>query len=247
MPEQPVQAQFIPNPMHPGATPVLPVYDAGRPRRGRVLTFVCVVLIGASVTFGYATSREKVYKSSATLRVGAPASASTDRSDAPSSSTSRPAQTLLSRPILSQVLDRLSRRLTVNDLSASDAPDRTAALRNMVTVNEAANARLLELSASGSNKELLPQIVNAWLDVYLEHDEELRSKEDDSTELALASEQAVLERRIDAKRQEVEGFKRSHDIQSMQREDNVVTSRLRGLNVRFSVSRSPTTTTYGSF
>lgn len=230
MSERTAQATFVPNPIHAGSAAAGPWQDSRGRRSRRALTFLCVFLAGAAVTFAYAATREKIYQSSATLRVYAPPAGAADTDGVSGSSTSRPAQALLSRPILSEVLDRLPRELTVSDVTDAATPDRTAALRKMVTVGESADANLIELSASGSDRELLPQIVNAWLDVYLEHDEKLRSKEGDSVALVLAAEQAVLQERIDAKRGEVEAFKRDNDIQSMQREDNIVSSRLRGLN-----------------
>ncbi len=224
------QGNFSPNPI-PAGSAAAGLLQEPRGRSGRRgLTFLCVLLAGLAVTFVYAATREKIYQSSATLRVYAPPGGAADTDGVSDRSTSKPAQLLLSRPILSNVLLRLPRNLTPSNLTDAPTPDRTAALRQMVTVRESADANLIELSASGSDRELLPEIVNAWLDVYLEHDEALRSKEDNSAALALAAEQAVLQQRINAKREEIEAFKQDNDIQSMQREDNIVSSRLRGLN-----------------
>ena len=84
-------------------------------------------------------------------------------------------------------------------------------------------------NARGPNKQLLPQVVNAWLDEYIQHENTHRTNSDDALDSALASERTVLQRRIETKRGEVEAFKRDHDIQSMQRDENVVSARLRGL------------------
>jgi uncharacterized protein involved in exopolysaccharide biosynthesis len=201
------------------------------------LTFVCAFIAGIVGTAGYLHTRPKVFQSTATILVHPEPTRAAEAVAQRTGATAAPAQTALSRPLLVQLLERLPPDVREDGIPTGDAPDRVAALRVMLGVVEVAEANMLELSARGPDPDRLQQIVGHWVEVYLEHDASLRSKTQDSTDRELSSELGVLEQRIEEKRNALETFRQRHDIQSMQREENVVASRLAGLNATLNKAR----------
>ncbi len=86
-----------------------------------------------------------------------------------------------------------------------------------------------ELQAQGTNREILPRLVNTLTDVYREQLAAAYKKSVGSGNTELRDEIHVLDRQVAAKRQEVEAFRARYDIVSAERAENQLLSTVKGL------------------
>jgi uncharacterized protein involved in exopolysaccharide biosynthesis len=105
-----------------------------------------------------------------------------------------------------------------------------AGIEGMLTVVPVDDTDMVEMSAEGSEREVLPTLVNSWIDVYLD----IRAGEVDRrkahTLQQVEDELAGLDAKLQEARTALDAYRRQHDIISSQREENEVLARLDGLN-----------------
>lgn len=103
-------------------------------------------------------------------------------------------------------------------------------LRAQLSVSAVAQTNLLTLSAEGSQPLFLQKAVNAWIAAYLKSRSDYVSNVSDQLNTTLQGELQRIAQQISAKRQEIDGFRLNHNIQSDDSADNQAHARLQGLN-----------------
>lgn len=207
--------------------PFLPT-PAGRANRRRLLVFLGVFVAASVISLSYTFLRPAEYRAAARLNI-TPA-APLEPAAGPAAESAKPLLTevevLVSRPVLEQAAARLGRGGL--DLSAF-GPDPVAGMKSALDVTPVSGTNVVELAARGPRPDLLAATVNSVVEVYRE---QLANAYRSSTSESLAQvgeEIAKLEARVAEKRREVEAFRLRHNIVSLEREENQVLSRVRGL------------------
>ena len=117
-------------------------------------------------------------------------------------------------------------RLEAEGYDGLDAAD----IKHQLSVQAVADTNLVAMTAQGTDAELLPRILNTWIDVYLEaraadieqiSGHTVRLIHDELEQLALKLEQA---------RTDLAAFRDSHEIISEERNENEALARLNGLH-----------------
>lgn len=143
-------------------------------------------------------------------------------------------QTLTSSALLDQVSEQLSQPTP----RAGDKIISADALQGMLSAVPVAGTSVIELRGEGSNRELLPQILNAWIDVYRQRHGDAY---DQFSELTLDEARNVdtqLQQKLTAKRQALDQFRKKFDIVSQERDDNQALAQLKSLNTALSEARN---------
>jgi succinoglycan biosynthesis transport protein ExoP len=227
MPVQPPPIEFLPNSSAAHELPPSPDADTPPQQAGRrPLLFAFVFLVCLSVSLAYVWLREPVYQSTAALLTVAPTEIDQEEARASVQHVAMQRQTLLSVPLLEATLRRL------NENAAPEAPIQTTLdeLRTMLSVESVEDTNVVELRARGPRPAVLAPVVNAWIDAYQRLREQSARESKDTTSVALEEEFEQLGRRIEAKREALDRFRREHDILSKNDADNQAMARLTGLN-----------------
>jgi uncharacterized protein involved in exopolysaccharide biosynthesis len=188
-------------------------------RNPRVRIFLAVFLASLAAGLVYIYSRPAVYVSTARLQVEAAAGEEGDKAMLIT------AQTLVSHAVLEKVAQKAP-------------PASPEALRSMLVATPVPGTNVVELRGEGEERERLPRILDAWLDVWRETQATAR---DESSQAAVGDARAGLDqlgRDLAAGRKELEEFSRKFDIVSLERDENQVTARLKGLNTALNDARN---------
>ena len=143
-------------------------------------------------------------------------------------------QTLTSSTLLDQVGARLSQPAP----RAGDKIISANALQGMLSAVPVAGTSVIELRGEDSNRELLPQILNAWIDVYRQRHSDAY---DQFSDLALDEARSVdtqLQQKLTAERQALDQFRKKFDIVSQERDENQELAQLKSLNTALSEARN---------
>lgn len=222
----------------------------------RIRIFVPVFAIACVASLAYDFSRPAVYVSSARLQVEVPPGSGRLKVEVPpgrgrakgevrpgqrqvdkgESSTAllTEAQALTSGAVLEQVLQQVTR----SSPEAAGAIGSVEALQRMLSVAPVSGTNVIELLGEGSNRELLPRIVKAWIEVYQQAHLSAHGQSSEAALVELQSADKQLRQKLADKRRELEQFRRKHDIISLEREENQVMARLKGLNTALSDART---------
>ena len=141
-------------------------------------------------------------------------------------------QVLISTPILTKILDRLEE----NEHLINTPYNRLSKLIRILEVMPTENMNVLKLSANGKNRELLPLLVNTWIDVYLESYSDLEKLSFNSANTELNQQVNELEHKVEEKRLELEQYREKYDIVSVERAENWTPERFKGLMEAFKKS-----------
>ena len=222
----------------------------------RTRIFVPVFAIACLASLAYVFSRPAVYVSSARLQIEAPPDSGGLRVEAPPGSGRvkgevRPGQRQVEKgdnaPALlteaqaltsGAVLDQVLQRVIHSSPEVSGAIGSVEALQRMLSVAPVSGTNVIELRGEGSNREVLPQILKAWIEVYRQAH---LSAHGQSSEAALAELQNAdqqLRQKLTDKRRELEQFRRKYDIISLEREENQEMAQLKGINTALNDARS---------
>ncbi|MEE4277929.1 MAG: hypothetical protein V2I82_05615 [Halieaceae bacterium] len=189
-------------------------------RRRRV--FLCVALPLLLAGMLYTALQPAVYESTATVLMSAPTAIDEQMLEADIQGVAIQRRTLTGSEITRAVAERIAGDFG-RDIDL-------LALRRMLKVQPVPETNLLELAATGDERELLPTLVESWIDVYTG----VRSRDiQQRKEQTLAEVQGELDGladRLVAARQALEDYRDEHEIISMERQENAVLSRLDGLN-----------------
>jgi polysaccharide biosynthesis transport protein len=220
--------------------------------RRRLLVFLGVFAPACVVSLSYTFLRAPEYRALSILKI-------IPGSDAPrpiETVTGQPAeqvaesakpfltevQVLTSRPVLEETITRLAR----NGYDVSSlGPDPVAGMQSTIQVSPVSGTNVVEMAAVGAQAELLAPLLNTTVEAYREH---LAAAYRDSTSQVLADadeETQKLEYSVAEKRHEVEMFRIQHDIVSLEREENQVLSRVRGVATSLNTANERVATAEG--
>ncbi len=190
----------------------------------RPLLFVLVFLASLAGSLAYVWLREPLYQTAASVLTVAPPEIDQSKSEANVQHVAMQRQILLGMPVLQEIQRRL------NEMDSRVPGHLTASvLRDMLSVEPVPETNLVELRARGPNPGELALVANAWIDAYQEFRERFVRENKASTSAALEEEFEQLGRKIEAKRRELDDFRRAHDILSKRDTDNQAMARLNGL------------------
>ena len=204
-----------------------------KPEGARVRVFLVLFLAAAAAGLTYTFARPPVYRSEASIAVlgpgarvgvaaGQPASAAA-HDTAESAVLLAEVRRLLGAPMLGAVQDALRTRLP-------DAAITPEALQEMLSTELVASSNVIELRAEGRPPATLPVVLQAWIDAFVA-ERTSRGQSEGSSERAEAEAQLrSFEQRLADKRQQLDAFRTMHDIVSLEREENEVSARIKGLN-----------------
>jgi uncharacterized protein involved in exopolysaccharide biosynthesis len=217
--------EYLPNPAHeaglrPDAEPFR------RTGRRRLWLFAGVFLASLAGSLAYVWLREPVYQAAASVLTVAPADIDQPETAANAQHVSVQRQLLLGLPMLEEI------RQVLQALGAPGNPPVPSIddLHDMLSVEPVADTNLVELRARGSDPELLARAVNAWTSAYQKLRERSVRTVKVNTSTALDDEFRELGRRVEAKRRQLDDFRRRYDIVSKRDTDNQALNRLSGLN-----------------
>jgi len=197
--------------------------------KSRLFIFSIVFLFSSLLSLFYVYSRPALYKSYATLLTVAQTAIDQHSSDADVQHVAIQRQILTGQELLAETLLRLKK----NHAQIISQSLSIAEIRHLLSVQTVPETNLVELAATGYQREIFVPLINTWIDIYLEkRAEEIRQTTGLTLE-ALQQELTGLEDKILIKRSELEHFRKINDITSLGREnifENQSLARFKGLN-----------------
>jgi polysaccharide biosynthesis transport protein len=193
-------------------------------RSRRFLIFFFSLLVSASISLAYVFSQPAVYLSYASLLTVAKTAIDQQSPQADIQHVAIQKQILLGPEILAETARRLQQMQGINStLTVAD-------IRQLLTVNAEADTNLVEMTAEGPDPEILPLLINTWIEAYLSASKKEVVRSTDSATLSLRDELDNLTENINAKRNELDQYRRKNNITSTGRDENEALARLKGLN-----------------
>ena len=205
------------------ASPAPPEFRANNSNRRRIAVFSTVFLVGCALSAAYAIFRPAEYRAVARLEIASPANALAENRR---KSFLTEVQVLTSRPVLDQTMARLGNS---DEVSKDLGPDPVQGLGRMLSTERVEGTQVVRVQAQGTDRELLPRLVNTLTDVYREHLASAYKTSVGSGNTQLRDEIRLLDQQVAAKRQEVEAFRARYDIVSAERDENQLLSTVKGL------------------
>ncbi len=199
------------------------------PRNARLILFVSTFLISLTLGLIVNYARPAVYSSHAVLLTTSATAVDQESMDMDYQHVAIQKQKLLGAELLTETLIRLKALTDRPELSQLKPLD----IQGMLSVEEVEGTNLLNMRANGDNPEILPIIINTWIDVYLEARALSVEHASTTTVNQIDTELLELDTKIRQARFELDAFRREHDISSMSREENELPARLRGLTDSF--------------
>ncbi len=203
--------------------------DQGRGRRWKV--FFAVLLLAAAIGVTIVYSRSPIYRASASVLTVKPKAVDRRSEEADIEHVAIQGRLLLGE----ELLGRVSQRLAEEGDDGIAGVDR---LRGILTVVPVPETNLLELRAEGEFPEQLQRAVNRWAESY----EVFRLEEIEAatgrTTAELEDQQEQLLAKIEKARTELLEFRETHDIVSLERDENRSLSALKGLNDSLNKARA---------
>jgi uncharacterized protein involved in exopolysaccharide biosynthesis len=198
-------------------------------RRRRILSFAAVFLPTLAVSLIYLFTRAPEYRSSARLEI-IPGSIARpqngDLSDDPSKGFLTEIQVLTSRPLVETAAESLK---DSGGLPPDLGGDPIDSLQQMLSTDSTAGTNVVELQAEGPARTFLPRLVNGVVDAYQARLENTYKALAANADAGVSEELRLLDQKVAAKRAEVDAFRARYDIVSLERDENQVLSRVKGL------------------
>lgn len=163
-----------------------------------------------------------VYRSNATVLMSAPATFDAVETQADIQKVAIQRAILLGKDITEQLLIKLQGL----GFSVVDA----TYLNDALNVDPLPETNLIEMSAQSADSDMLPTIVNSWIDVYIAMRALDIEQSKTQTEQQVTEELESLAVKIEAARDTLERYRTDNQIVSVKREENDVLARLDGLN-----------------
>ena len=195
-------------------------------RSHRFIIFVIVFLVSAIISLTYNYSRPAIYRSSATLLTSAMTAIDRKSNVADIQHVAIQKQILLGHELVAETLSRIKASTTSDAVLKLTPTD----IQYLLNVQPVAETNLVEISAEGTDPEFLPQLINTWIDVYLDTRAEEIKKLTGNTTSVIEGELKGLAEKINSARAELETFRKTNDITSTGRVENEPLARLNGLN-----------------
>jgi len=191
-----------------------------------IVTFLVSLMIGIIINY----SRPAVYISNATLLTSAATAVDQRSLDVDFQHVTIQKQKLLGVELLTETLRRMH---SADDNTKNISSLTLADVRNMLTVEPIEETNLLNMSAQGPVAEILPVLINSWIDVYLDARAlSIKNATSDTVE-QVKNELAELELKIEQNQVELGLFRKEHDISSISREENELPATLISLTTAF--------------
>jgi len=195
-------------------------------RMRRFVIFVIVFLISAAIGLTYTYSRPAIYRSVATLLTSAMTAIDRDSTPADIQHVAIQKQILLGHELIAETLSRLKASATTGYLQQLTTHD----IEKFLVVEPVEDTNLVEIRADGTDPKFLPLLVNTWVDVYLDARAEEIKKLTGNTTSIITDELKGLAEKINAKRAELDEFRKINDISSTGRDENEPLAQLNGIN-----------------
>jgi uncharacterized protein involved in exopolysaccharide biosynthesis len=180
-------------------------------------TFIAVAAVGLIYTF----VQPAIYQSEATLLTSAQASIDSLGTEADSQHVAIQRQILLGDDLIAETRARL-------EAQGDSVPDATAFERQLM-VQAVPGTNLVALVAQGSDAELLPRVVNTWIDAYLDARAADIEQISGHTVRLIRDELEQLAIRLQQSRAELAAFRETNELISEERNENEALARLGGL------------------
>ena len=164
----------------------------------------------------------KVYRSSATVLMSAPAAIDAEVSEADIQGVAIQRRILIGEDITRRLASEMDATLAAG-LDATE-------LRRLLRVDPVPDTNLVEMSAQGPDGALLPHVVDTWVDVYLAVRAEDIDQRKAQTLLVVQDELDGLALKLEQARAALDDYRNKHGIISVERQENEVLARLDGLN-----------------
>lgn len=183
-----------------------------------VLIAALTLIIGLVIT----ALQPSVFRASATVLMTAPVAIDDQEQEANVQSVAIQRRILLG----GEVTDAL-----LGELHSQGYTDTTLRyLRETLSVDPVADTNLVEMGAQGAEKDLLPELVNTWIDVYLDIRAAGIQESQQQTLRMVRDQLAGLEVKLEEARAALALFRKEHNITSAERQENEAVARLEGLN-----------------
>ena len=210
---------------YPGRQDESAEYSNRQRNRRRLILFLSVLIASLLISLAYTFLRPAVYQSKATLLVTPPVIDEQLGDISNSQHVELERQVLLGHAMLSTTLDNLAAEGGQTD----DDEITLARLDEMLDVVPVNDTHLIELIATGSDKERLPVILGVWLETYMDSHGEAFVNESASEAADITRQLDEVRQKVDTKRVELEQYRSNYDIVSMERNENRILKRLNGL------------------
>jgi polysaccharide biosynthesis transport protein len=192
---------------------------------GRVKLFAITAGVVLVLGLLWTALQPVVYRSSATVLMSAPTAIDAQVVEANIQNVAIQRKILLGSEITGRMLEDLA---WLPDIELD-----STYLAEVLGVDPVPDTNLVEMVAQGSDGEILPNLVNTWIDVYID----ARARDIEGNKLSsmqlVQDELGELEIKIEQSRDALERYREEHNIVSAQREENEVLSRLDGLNTAY--------------
>lgn len=188
----------------------------------RLPIFLGVFLSALLIGLAYNYSRPAIYRSTATLLTSAMTAIDRVSETADIQHVAIQRQILLGRELLDETLKRLGVTHPQANLSLED-------VKEILQVQPLPDTHLVEMQAEGETPEILPALINTWIDVYLDARAAEVERSKGKTVQIVKDELAELEIKIEHARNALIDFRNEHDIASTERQENTVLAKLTGL------------------
>ena len=205
-----------------------------RANRRKLLVFLGVFVLAGAASLIYTFARPAEYRASARVQIN-PGSVQVEsmRPTGGSQATDTPRpfltelQVLTSRPVVEAAANRLS--MAFENKVSSLGPNPVTRMQSSLALSAAGGTDVVELAATGADPELVAALVNEVIAAYTEQLDQAY-KDTSSESLAQVNDEAAkLAASVAAKRRVVEDFRIRHNVVSLEREENEVLARVRGL------------------
>ncbi len=204
----------------------------------RWIVFLAVFIVSAGASLAYVFSRVPEYRAAARIEISPARTIGEGDQTRPPSLQDQPAsfltevQTLTSRPIIEEALNRLGQTVGITGLG----PDPIDAAQQLLHAQPVEHTQIVELSAEGPQRDLLWRLVNAVTDAYREqtagrYEQHLSGNYDD-----VKDEVENLHRQAVAKRNALDAFGAANNIVSLERDENSVLADVENLSHSYSSS-----------
>ncbi|MEZ5570823.1 MAG: hypothetical protein R3E64_02275 [Halioglobus sp.] len=214
----------IPSPMEP-----LPRYapytdaEMGPPwhRSIRARLFAIVFLLTLLLGIGFTLLQPVVYRSTATVLMSAPRAIDASVAETNLQDVAIQSRVLLGTDVTAKLLQQFGANNKQVDL---------AYLRDTLSVSAVADTNLVEMIAQGPEAEVLPDLVNSWIDVYLEIRANDVQQSQEQTLDVVKDQLTGMALRLDEARDALDTYRSENNISSIEGKQNEDLAQLEGLN-----------------
>jgi polysaccharide biosynthesis transport protein len=144
-------------------------------------------------------------------------------------------QVLTSRPVIEEIVGRLTRS---GDLPKDIGSDPVNGVQRMLSTETVEGTEVVLLRAAGPQRQFLAQLVNTLTSVYQERLAAAYQKSTGTGADQLRDSVQALDEKVATKRQEAEAFRSNNDIVSAERDENQLLSAAKGLATGLNEARA---------